>query len=401
LGSVVNPRTDHHNWAAVKGDAIHAHLDARSKLGIERAREQVDKLVESFGMPEIEASIAKAMCRTFDYEPPPGSIPEIALAWRVDGDEAEVIEIRGGKGKYELGPTEGAPGTFDLIFADPDPLEWDGDVPICPDNSTLWVVDYKTGSDAWVDPIEVNYQLKSAVAKAAYWTGARRVMPAVLYVQRGGGVWDVPDEPWAEDKIDQAMWDVFDLHEQIAAAQKAGRLDRSQYVEGYYCRYCPSLSYCPIMHERVRNLLEFNAERRQGVLTEAEMRRAAAMLPIIQQLGRWIESVVKTHVKEHGPIDIGAGRMYGRKVKPVDVLDGAKLIPIISEVLGDEESAMAAVQMTKSSIDTAVRKAHEKKGIKRQASRAMRQILAKGYDSGAIEKQNSEKWGVYVPGEEK
>lgn len=397
IGPAVLRRANRINAAAVMGTAIHKHHELRAKVGVEMALAMLDETLDEFELSDMHASIARARCRNSTFEPPLGCGAELALAWRIDGDEAEVVKVRGGQGSYELPDGVGAPGTIDLIYAEPEPLQWDRGQATCPPDSTLHVLDYKTGEDAWVDPITHNAQLASAAAKAAYWTGATRVIPEILFLENRTHWWDRVDRPWDTDRIDKAMWSTFKLHTKIHECRQRSSI-HSELVEGYHCRFCPSLAYCPLQGDKIRNLMSLKVDRPEGPLNAAEVSRVAAMVPIVRELGAWCDDMVKAYAREHGPIDVGAGRLYGPRSRPVDVLDPRKMWPIIVEVLGDADAPYDAVQMRKTYLDKAIRHSHARKGISRQKAGALRRILAMGHDSGAIEKEEQERWGIYIPG---
>ena len=397
IGSGALQRAQSTNPAAIMGSAIHKHHEQRAHLGVQMAIAMLDETIDEFELSEVHASIARARCRNSTFEPPRGSGAEIALAWRIDGEQAEVVKVRGGQGSYHVPTGVGAPGTIDLIYAEPEPLLWSHGQATCPRGSTLHVLDYKTGEDAWVDPIDHNAQLASAAAKAAYWTGATRVIPEILFLENRDHWWDRVEKPWDEDRIDKAMWDTFELHTRVQEARQKPMV-ASELVEGYYCRFCPSLAYCPLQGDRIRNLMSLKIDRVEGPLDPKEISRVAAMLPVLNELAAWCDHVVKAYANEHGPIDVGAGRLYGRRTRMVDALDARKMWPILVEVLEDTDAPYEAVKMKKTYVDNAIRLAHSRKGVRRQKAAAMRRILAMGHASGAIEKEEQDRWGIYIPG---
>lgn len=398
IGPAVLVTTRSVSGKATIGTAIHRHLELRAMKGVVSALAMLDETIDEFDLSEIEVAIAKSRCRSFRFEPPRGAGAELALAWRIDGDSAEVVKVRGGQGEYALPANVWAPGTIDIIYAAPEPLLWQDGRATCPDVSTLWVIDYKTGDDTWVDPVERNAQLANGAAKAAIWTGASRVVPAILHVERGDGILEAVREPWDADRISAAMWSTFDLHERIHAARQASPDEvRSMLIEGYYCRYCPSLAYCPIKAERVRNLLSLGTG--EGALESVEAAKLAMMLPQIQDLARHMEQVVKAHVLEHGPIDVGNGRYYGPQTKQRDLIVGAPMFKLLADKLG-KDVALDAITITKSNIDAAIKRDHDARNIKRKRAAVMREVLAAGYSVEAIRKESYEKWGLFKPGEE-
>ncbi|HVE12044.1 MAG TPA: hypothetical protein VNI01_01500, partial [Elusimicrobiota bacterium] len=110
---------------------------------------------------------------------PAGALAEVPLGYFPDGS---VRRIDGGAGEYtDAGQL--LSGTLDAMWAEPEPIVtheqfW----PMVVDGSTLWLVDWKTGDEENVPPIERNWQLRAGALMAARWTGARRVIPAICYI---------------------------------------------------------------------------------------------------------------------------------------------------------------------------------------------------------------------------
>jgi len=387
LGPAVLARIDHTNVKADSGSAIHRHLELRAEVGYEAAMAGLEQTIAEYGLDEVEASIAAARCRHFTWTPPPGAIAEIALAWD-ELDDYEVKPIRGGQGKYAVTDYLRAPGTIDIIFSEPEPLILtEGGQPICPKGSVLWVCDYKTGVDTWVDPIETNWQLRSAAIKAAKWTGAREVMPAVIYVGRGEGTWDVASRIWDLDRIERVRKQVFDLH----ARADTARPENLTLVEGYHCRYCPAATSCPAKMATVTTLL--TEPKPIARLDAQRARQLAEVLPLVRDMAAKADETLRQYVRENGPIDMGGGRFWGPVATRRDVLLPKVWVPLLQKALG--QFASHAIKIEKAALGRAIAAQHEHMGMKRAKSIAMRSILSEAGKLGGILSEPCEKWILY------
>lgn len=116
---------------------------------------------------------------------PAGALVETPLGYFPDGS---VRRVEGGAGSYP-DVWQILSGTIDCMWSEPWPLAEEGgedpsviDGYICGSSDTLWIVDWKTGSEEHVPPVARNWQIRGAVVMAARWTGAPRVIPAICYI---------------------------------------------------------------------------------------------------------------------------------------------------------------------------------------------------------------------------
>lgn len=392
LGPAVFRAVQHISSAADSGSAIHKHMEHRALHGYEAAMKLLEQTVLEYDLSEVERDIAMARCRHFNFQPPAGSIPEIALAWDLSLDEPDVIRVEGGQGSYKTGWRIGAPGTIDLLFSEPDPLVWKRDRAYCPQGSMLWVCDYKTGSETWVDPIERNWQLKSAAIKAAQWTGAEQVVPAIIYAGRGEGIWDVA-KPWDMDRIEEARREVFELHDRISSAT----VDSVTLVEGYHCQWCPALTSCPAKLSSVHTLLGRSIDDMEPINAETAMQMANT-LPIIRSMVDRSNLALRAWVREHGPIAVGGGRFWGPRQKRTETMLPSVAIPILQQALGSYMNA--AITISKSGLNKAIDAYQQASGLKKGARAAgMRDILSRVGKEGGLVSQRREEWCFYREGD--
>ncbi|MFA5053781.1 MAG: DUF2800 domain-containing protein [Parcubacteria group bacterium] len=395
LGPAVFRTVEHLSAPADSGSAIHKHMEHRALHGYEKAMQMLEQTVSDYDLNEVERDIAMARCRHFNFQPPEGSIAEIALAWNTSiDDEPDVVCVSGGQGRYETRWRVGAPGTIDLLFAEPEPIFWRGDRPRCPSNSTLWVCDYKTGSETWVDPVERNWQLKSAAVKAAQWTGAETVVPAIIYVGRGEGIWDVVETPWDEERLREVREQVFELHAKICSATP----ETVKLVEGYHCQWCPAITSCPVKIHSVQTLLGMSMDEIEpGISTEMAIQMANT-LPIIRSMVGKSESALKAWVREHGPIPVGNGRYWGPRQKRTETMLPSVAIPILQKALGSYMNA--AITISKSGLNKAIDAYQEASGLRKGArAAAMRDILVRVGKEGGLVSKPREEWCFYREGD--
>lgn len=127
---------------------------------------------------------------------PAGALAEVPLGMWPDGHvrrftDEEMAEAHHRGLRY---PDAGQDlsGTLDCLWAEPYPLRIYpaiGSIPEhieCPPASALYVPDWKTGDEDNVPRIEKNMQLRGAALLAARWTGATRVIPAIVFVSAAG-----------------------------------------------------------------------------------------------------------------------------------------------------------------------------------------------------------------------
>lgn len=400
IGSALLQTTDSISPQGEAGSAIHEQLEARVKYGPAAAYAMIDEIVDKYDLSEIDGEITKARCRSFEFNPPEGSGAELALAWDLRKDKPEVIKVKGGKGSYQVIEGVGAPGTIDLVFAEPEPLYWEDGVARCPPGSVLWVCDYKSGADTWVQPVHRNAQVASAAAKAAIWTGAVSVIPAIIYVRKGEGIWEVVDEPWDLQKLAEVAMSVTNLHNRIAEARDAGvEKSISQFVEGQHCRYCDSLAYCPVKSESIRSIVSSHtivpkAKRVPKPLSDEEASQLASVFPILKDLVIRVKEVLEAHADEHGDIQVGEGLVHGPVKSQRKKWDPEVALPILQDRLGDEH-AHKCLKLSSSKVDEQIQSYHKDLGIDRQRAKWKREIESAVEAAGGISKVDHVEYRIH------
>lgn len=382
------------------GSALHEHGCDRARLGMDGALERLDQIAELFDLGEEERGIFIARARGFNFNPPRGSVAELALCYLEDGS---VVPVKGGRGSYENLP-DGAllPGQIDLFWAEPEPLFIENGRPRCPPNSILWCVDYKTGSENYVDPVEKNAQLLGGALLTARYTGARAVMPAVCFWRKGDGIWDAP-----ESYIDAAGIDLlekivrstlFKVREQREAAA-AGR--PLSFVVGNHCTFCNSQIYCSAKMAAIKRYLDDPAPLAPSALTFEQVQAIAELQPSFSRFAENAKEALEAWTVANGrPIPLKDGRVWGPYPHEKSVLDPDKAVAALAEEIGNEAAAAALVRsVTKSKIDELIKESHAAKGIKRQGAPTMRRVMGALAAAGGVKKVTETWFGAHARNE--
>jgi len=378
-------------------------MQERAEIGVDAAVERLPSLIKKWGLSEREGAFLEARLMKFEWSPPPHSIGELALALFEDGRVERTV---GGRGRYpELeagGRLEGAilAGQLDVMWSEPEPLDLsDPAHPRCPPGSVLWVPDYKFGLDAHVDPIEVNLQAHANAVMAAKWTGARFVVPAVLYVKPPKGDWDAPATAWGPKDIADAEARVRKTlaarRAQIARMLCGEELDG--FTEGEWCTFCPGMLSCPAKVSMMRLTAGLAAAGAPLDLTDDEAAWWAARLTLIESLTSRAREHLKARVIRTGRnIPLGNGLEWG----PVEVSQSRIVphvaLPIIRQELGDLKID-DVTKISRKAIEDAVREEHLRQGIKRQLSKTMGRIMGKIRDAGGLEKEPAQQFKAHRP----
>ena len=417
--SVVLPRFRSSSAPADRGSAIHDHLRDRAELGVQGAVDRLDDAIGRWGLGDRDAGLARAICMGFEWSPPLGSPAEKALCLLEDG---RVVRVRGGHGRYRVPRGALFALTIDVMWAEPEPLErvacdacggedaegcalcaGDGVSWRCPEGSTLWVADYKTGRRENVEEVAANAQATSAALLGARWTGARAVMPAVIFVRRGPGEWDVPDAPLLEgpqlDAVEAWLRELREEAERQAVLYAAGApLD---YVTGAHCARCDAAAHCPAQVGIIRTRLGRPVPRGAVDLDPDELAEAAAALGQIDAYADKLRRALRA-VAERLPerrIALGGGLFWGEhEVKRTTILPGVA-VPVLAEEVGEElaREAVRPATISRDAIKRAVAESHAARGIRRQKEPAVRRIMAKIGEAGGLLAETTTWWSTFRP----
>lgn len=408
VASAVLPRTGSLSLKSEVGSAKHEHMQERALYLIDEAMERLPAVLERWGLGEREAAITSAQLRKFEYVPPMGALAEISLALRL-GPHVEQIE--GGRGDYDTGdPEVFFAATSDLVWSEPEPIVWVDVVvndvvfgrPRVPEGSGLWVIDYKFGSDTYVEPAERNAQIRACGLLAALWTGQQEVNVGIVYPGEGQGEWDAC-HMGAED-LAATYRELCDVRLRAGRALEA--LDTEQglaeyIVEGPHCGFCPSQAWCPaktMMVKRVAQPEAVDVLLRDAALTPVDAARLAAMLPQLEAFCKRAKAALKNIVPVNGPIELPDGNVWGPYAHTEKVLDVDIAVAALAREIGDGEAAKAVKRaLSRTAIEQAVKANHEARGIKRKASGATRKVMGAIIAAGGQSEVTETWWGPHKP----
>ena len=137
---------------------------AQAVVGLLEREKHAEVVANQWDLQGIERGTFFRLARSFRPVIPAGTVAEIPLGLLDDGD---VVPVEGGAGDYVAVDGLLIAGTIDAMWSEPEQLYRDADGSLlCPAGSTLWVVDWKTGTENNVPPPAKNWQLRAAAVLA-------------------------------------------------------------------------------------------------------------------------------------------------------------------------------------------------------------------------------------------
>lgn len=399
------------------GSAIHEHMALRTTVGVAVAVEQIEATARRWNLDEKAASIFRARCLHFEWSPPRGAIAEMPLCLCEDGS---VHVAQGSRGKY-AGLPRGAyfALTLDIMWAEPAPLvlahcEGCGAPtagkchackivaapPQCPEDSTLWVVDYKTGSEVHVHEAEHNDQVLAGALLAARWTGAKTVLPAILYPRKGQGLWDVPEASFLVEEFEPIEKRLRRTHTRaLEQRRKLTAGEPLDFTTGPHCEFCPAETRCTAKVGMLRAFVGREAPASLEALTDEEAHTFAVMLPQLERFLNNSKAAMKAHVERTGrPIQLRHGRVWGPHEVTKTVVLPKVAIPILAAEVGEERAANAVkTTLSREAIEDAVKDAHLERGIARKVAPTVRQLMGIIGARGGLLSETRVEWSAYAP----
>jgi hypothetical protein len=398
--SAVLPKAGNLSRAMDKGSAVHEHMEDRRRLGVDEALHRLPEVARHWQLSEQDRGFFYWLCRKIEFMPPRGSLPEQALCLMADGT-AKTID--GGRGSYEL-PGDGSllPMTIDLMWAQPVPLRRGADGGVeCPPDSILYVLDYKTGDDVHVNPVEFNGQALAGALLAARWTGARRVVPNILYLQPGQAEqWDalpyyLDDEALAD--VEVSLRDVLQRVEQ--QRQKLEQDETLDYVTGDHCQWCKAAWCCPARLTPLKRLVSPKSKRPMApeALTAKQAQRLATFVAQGQQLVDQARDALQAYVLAHNDeaIVMADGKVWGPYLQERKRVVPKLALPILQRELGPEE-AWSTVKISREAIDKAVRRSYVETEDETAAAR-VRRLMGEIAKANGLQTETMTMWGIHRP----
>lgn len=381
--SFVLPRVRNVSSRSAVGDAIHEHMRERAAYGVDEAMQRLYALARRFELNDRETGIFIARCRSFEWIPPAGSFGEVALCLLENG---EVVGVTGGKGQYETPDGALTAATLDVMWSEPTPLDLsDPTHPRCPPDSVLWVVDYKSGDEAHVDPIESNVQLATQALLAARWTGAQQVVPAILFVRKGQGEWDVPEHAWGARELRNTESKIREILARVQVQQKrltAG--EPLELVDGPHCNFCPARTRCPAQTGIFKQIFSGTAPFGDAPLSAEERVWLAERLSMIESMAKKARWLLRADVDENGPIALSDGNVWGPTPEKRTEIVAHVAMSVLQEELGEQSTEAVVVSITRDGIERAAKAHCEAKKIQRGVAPLVRKLMAKLGEAGAL-----------------
>jgi hypothetical protein len=261
---------------------------------------------------------------------------EVKVAYDAVLRTGRIIGEGNGRSYGVLAPFE-IPGSIDVLGVEGD---------------TVIIVDWKTGY-ADVDPAASNAQLWGYAIAACRALGKDRARVTIVYTKTG--------------RVDSYEIDALELAEfadrlealfaTTSVVRQEGTPIRTR--EGAWCKHCSSKPYCPSKNALLVQL----SGRGLSVVGDATMTPAKAADAVrefvhIEQLVKDAKARIVAYVDEHGPIDMGDGKLYGRYVRKGDErLDGAKTAQAIREVVGEQAKEFESVALERKTSKAALTRA--------------------------------------------
>lgn len=397
-GSVVLPQFQHVGTSA-GGSALHQYLDVKVRRGAAAAEREIVDIAERWELDDGEREEFERTARRFEPSIPEGAISEVPLVMLADRTVQLVV---GARGEYDAPPDAIIAGTIDLLWSEPDPLivERDGDGRVvsacCPRGSVVVALDWKSGEDQWVAPSRVNWQVRAGALLAARWTRAASAVAGICFIRPGPGLWDMAPAMGTDAiaRVETALVEQAQREQDEAARATEGKPPRL--TTGAHCDWCPSRPLCPAHVAEARALATLDSPSTLAAsLTDEQAAHLAGILSTVRRTIEKVDDALRARVQATGQkIRLPDGRVWGPEATTRDAIDPRVAIDVLTDEIGGE-AALSACSMSASSIERAIKKAHEEAGLSRKVAPTKRRVLDAARAAGGIVAVPSERWGIH------
>lgn len=289
---------------AARGHAVHAFLERLANgVAIEKSLEQVPAEYRAFcdslpleTLPIVQGSYAS----------------EVAFALDLDSGSAK-----------EIGRSIGR--NYPKLYAHQ--LNGTADVVAIEDADTVFVADYKTGSDINLHEPANNLQLLTLGLMAARAYNRKRVHAQLIFL-RDGMTWRV-NGTFEDYELSAHMATLRSIFERIDAESL---LKDHSVREGSWCRYCPCYRVCPAKTTLASALITGD-EKLKIPLSHATIPQVWGRIKEAELVLSMIKAQVEDYTKEFGDVPMENGFLLGPVVTTKTFMDGVKLYDVLSAML--------------------------------------------------------------------
>lgn len=253
------------------------------------------------------------------------------------------------------------------------------------------VVDLKTGQ-ADVTPPGDNLQLAALAAAAASWHGVTRARVGILAAGDGRTPWVT----WAElGPLDLLAVPVRmqRLRDDIVASRTKPR-----YAVGRWCGTCAARLSCPTQTAMLRRLAadprSVAEDLAQGLVTPETAALAYQRFRAVKAALAQVETQLHAYAKEHGPIPVGDGRVWGPRESQRSVINPERAWLVLVEAFGVDGAREAMTLKTSKTAVSAVASSRAPRGRKGAAAKS---LLAQLEAAGAVTTKTVTEFEEYMP----
>lgn len=293
------PKIETPNVHATRGRVVHSFLEDRKTLS----------MIESLArVPEEHRDFCASLPEWIALH---GWKPEVAFALNPSKGTARVMHVK--NRQYELLDGEIA-GTVDAVYFDRQ-------------TKRVRIVDYKTGYTELSEPRE-SLQLLAGAVSASLVSKAESADVSYFYVRED-----------SEPVIKTAELDSIDLDaalERIRLVSERYFANESKIVEGPHCKYCPAFLTCPAKTQLAVSLGSGELTKTLSAqLTAENIPRAIIAIENAQRVIDEVDGQIKKYIKEHGPVTLPDGQLYGEVLYSRETVNRDEAYGILQAQLGE------------------------------------------------------------------